>query len=306
MAQAMNIQPQQRIRLPKYTPLRMGDITNFSQNNLDVRHNNKFMNPAYVQNMLAQPKYQGWTFEDNRDLDNDGAVDSVIYDPQHQPVYFNGYYNIPNDKTLKKKDFYHDPNYQAQNWSNETFKEYRKSDYEIVLIRTAKEFRRRLKQYLKDRNLNADTIKITMKNIDGEFVKKFVNKYITIPMLIVNGFIQNVNIDQYEQALRQTIGQRDVLNGPLMQLYKFSRKVIEQMAPNNFQILSNLLDRNFTTNDNVIEGLFADFARNIDANTNKYPKAAKVNFGISFMRAWINAGAPQRQAQPAAPQPLLN
>ena len=87
-------------------------------------------------------------FKDCLSLETINIPDSVIRDPTGIPVYFNGYYNIDNANTLRKKAYYHDQNYAANNWDNETYKEYEKSKYEIILIRVAKEFRRNFK-YIK-------------------------------------------------------------------------------------------------------------------------------------------------------------
>ena len=254
----------------------------------------------FVQNMLNQPKYQGWTFDDTRDLDGDNVVDSVIYDPQHQPVYFNGYYNIPNERTITKKDYYHDPAYQAQNWDNESFKEFRKTPYEILLIRVAKEFRARLKQGLEVQRINPETISRTMKDISGDFVKKFINKYIIIPLLIRSGTIGNIGIDQYAQTLTQTINQRDIQNHALMALFRQAKRIMAGLTEQQLTPFIEVLDAYFRQPETVAQ-LFNHYSQHFDARTNTYPKAAKINFGIGFMRAVINGINARNQAPAPAP-----
>lgn len=300
-----------KIRLPKYKPLNQAGLFDFTQKKLDIRHNNKFMNPHYVNQMLGQEKYQGWTFTDNVDLDGDTIPDSVIRDPQGQVVYFNGYYNTDNDNTLRKKTYYHDQRYAANNWDNDTFIEYGKSKYEILLIRVAKEFRKKYKQSMKASRLNDDTIKIIMSHIDNDFVKKFINKYITIPILFRIGFLSvvkyadakgqpaiehPVDLNAYAQLLQQTNNVKDITLTPLMAIYKTAKKIIEGINQASFNNLEQFI-RQIMLNSALPKNLHQNFTANYNAATNKYPKSSIINFGLSTVRDIVLPALAQAQGQ---------
>ncbi len=301
-----------KIRLPKYKPLNLPGLFDFTQKKLDIRHNSKFMNPHYVNDlMLSQPKYQGWTFTENEDLDGDNIPDSVIRDPTGIPVYFNGYYNIDNDNTLRKKTYYHDQKYAANNWDNETYKEYGKTRYEIILIRATKEFRGNFKKALKQQNLEQETIKKYMEHIDGDFVKKFINKYITIPVLFRTGALKvvryanakgqpaidhAVDLNAYAQLLQQSINVKDINITPLMAIYKTAKKIVENAKPTTLDALEQLI-KQIMLNSALAKYLYNDFTANYNAGTNKYPKASRINFGLTSVRDIVLPALAQAQGQ---------
>lgn len=309
--QQIPVQPKaQKIRLPKYKPLNLPGLFDFTQKKFDIRHDSKFMNPHYVRDiMLSQPKYQGWTFTENEDLDGDNIPDSVIRDPTGIPVYFNGYYNIDNANTLRKKAYYHDQKYAANNWDNETYNEYEKSKYEIILIRVAREFRKNFKQALKDTGVKEETIRKYMEKLDGDFVKKFINKYISIPVLFRTGALQvvryadakgqvpvehPVDLNVYAQLLQQAINVKDISITPLMAIYKTAKKIIENAKPATLDNLEQLI-RQIMLNSPLAKQLYNDFTANYDATTNKYPKSNIINFGLATVRDIVLPALAQAQ-----------
>ena len=237
-------------RALKYTPLKANELLNFTKSKLDVRQNNKFMNPYYVNNLLQNDeRYKGWTFEDNKDIDGDNLVDSVIYDPQHQPVYFNGYYNIPNDRTMKKKAFYHDQSFKSAEWDNDSFKEYGKSPYEAMLIRIAKDFKPGLKERLIRRAQelglkNMDDVKDIMNDFTNDFVRKLIHKFIVIPLLIKEGKLGNINLQQYTELLNQTLSEKDIKIKPLMLLYRAAKKITKSLSAQDVETLNQYIRSN--------------------------------------------------------------
>ena len=278
-------QGQRRRRPLKYTPLRVNDMVDFTSNNLDVRHNLNFMNPHFVNNLIQNDeRYQGWTFVDNQDIDGDNIVDSVLYDPQHQPVYFNGYYNIPNGRTIKKKNYYHDARYAANNWDNETYKEYMKTDYEILILRKAKAVRASLKQMLEGNNVNEDVIKMIMRDITGAYLRSLIHKYLVIPILIKHNGIHNITNAQYIQLFQQVLNSpshKELDNRALMALYKHAKKdILANISQQNLNVLSGMLDRILT--QQFVNTLYTEYSREA------FTPIRKIRIGMNLIQAVQN------------------
>ena len=274
------METERKKRSLKYTPLNQDNILGFTKSKLDVRHNNKFMNPYYVNNLIqTDERYQGWTFEDDKDIDGDYVPDSVVYDPQHRPVYFNGYYNRPNDNTMKKKAFYHNPQYKNRNWDNDAYSEYEKNLYEIMLIRTSKDFKPGLKERIKQRSQelgihDEEDVKVYLKDLSPGFVRDIIHKFIVIPLLISTGRITGVSLDQYAQMINQTLTQKAFYMKDYMALMRVAKKVCSNLTPQEIDNLNQRI-RQIVLNHGFTDTLLNSY--NID-----FDKQTKIKIGFDI------------------------
>ena len=160
-----------------------------------LAHDSQYENPLFVPKFLANKKKEGWTWSNNVDLDNDGKLDTVIYDKEKQPIFWNGYNYVDNVSMLGREKFMQNPDNEKYEYMMSKYKYDMKSDYEKILTDIGKKCHNIILKYLESTNANDSDKKRAKRDLSTQFFKSFMKDVLLTSQYIKDNKI--TTIDNY-------------------------------------------------------------------------------------------------------------
>ena len=130
--------------------------------NYNIERDVKLMNPKYVNEKVLTKLNKGipenenkWRFDNSQDIDKDDFVDSVIYNPENQPMVYNGYiYTDPRLTRYRNRYFYEHPEQNYNDYEglyefvkNENLNTFVKSCFDMSFNKLPDKVKELLKDY---------------------------------------------------------------------------------------------------------------------------------------------------------------
>ena len=216
------------------------DLFKITKDGFNVSHNSKYMSEDYF-NQIMKPnkKYEGWTFNNTKDIDGDNIPDAVIADDKNRLRYFNGY-SITDASPESLADYRHkymiDPANKG-NYDNEAFQAYyrklfpqevtKPKSYNDVIKTFATDLYKRTKEYAKKLGDKQLMRYLVNTNFKGR-IESILNRFSVLPFALVE---KGYNENEFKKAIF-AIHQKGVSNPDyslLVRLYQDRKEVIKSV-----------------------------------------------------------------------------
>ena len=167
-----------------------------------LAHDSQYENPIYIKQFLKGKKQKDWSYTTNEDLDDDGNLDTVIYNAQKQPVFWNGYHYVDKYPMVQREKFMQDPDNAIYEYKLSKYNYERKTSYDKVLTDIAKNCHEIIKDLV--RKLEAGTRRQITSDLSSQFFKSFIKEALLAPTFIIENNI--CELDAYVNELKVIAG----------------------------------------------------------------------------------------------------
>lgn len=231
-----------------------------------LAHDSQYENPLFVPEFLKGKNQKGWTWDRTKDLDGDGELDTVIYNENHQPMFWNGFHYVDKYPMVEREKFMMNPDNKKYDFMMSKYKYDIKSNYEKVLTDVSIMCHEHIKDLT--RNLDSKSRKQVLSELSSQFFKSFVKEAFLIPTYI-NQY-QICSIEAYKNELLEVANGFDndkkYKMGKHRELMKVFRLMNDELSdpaktPNEKLLsLKDSLIRSIT--GEMLNNLFSNYAQN--------------------------------------------